>query len=570
MSRISLRTSDDQGSVEAVLNTQIEGEPIKLADIQTLLDESAYRQFKRVDPGITQLLAAAARTGASSAAPAPVFIIAARIDAEIKLSLSPDKLAAKASITAAYAGLPIDIEQLQQSLTAAGIRQGLDQDAIGKLLQQAQAAEPGAVVSHIIAQGKSAENGRDGRWVADVVTLSQQLRQPKVLDDGSVDMLDFGEIITVKTGDFLMHREPPTRGVNGYTVTGESLAAMPGKMAEFIAADGVAQGQDLNRIVATRDGMPVELSSGMRVDDVYTVKKVDMNTGHISFDGSVIILGDVEEAMKVSATGDVTVGGSVFFAQIEAEGDITVRKGAIGHQRQDDGHNFNSEDLSCSLRAKGGLHIGFAQFARLEAGQDISVDKQLLHCLADTPANVTIGKNKDRNAKLIGGITRAGQSVHCGIYGTEAFIPTEIELSPDVEECQCEAMLLNEQLTVKRLLIDDLKQLMPKLSALPKSSQRKEKMTKLINTVNHSVRQASIIEQQLKQFKAKEEALLQSSQLVAHGTLYPNVSINISGHPLKLKREYQGGGVCYRSGEVIHDPSLKAAVESDTQAKKPR
>ncbi len=559
MSSVSLRKTEDQQAVEAVLNTQIEGDPINEAAIKAQLAESEYHHYKRVDSGVAQLVAAALRTVADKEAPSmATFIIASRLDAELKLNVSSDKLAAKASITAAFGGNPVDADQLQQSLTASGVRQGLDQDAISQLLQQAQAAEPGAVVSGIIAQGKKAVNGLDGRWVSVVETLGQQLRKPKVLEDGSVDMLDFGEIATVKKGALLMRREPPTRGENGYTVTGESLAAVPGKVVDFIPAEGVAQGEDPSCMVATRDGMPVEENGGMRVDNVYTVKQVNMDTGHIVFDGSVIILGDVEEAMKVSATGDVSVGGSVFFARVEAEGDITVRKGVVGHQRQDENHHFNSEDLSCSLLAKGEIHIGFAQYARLEGGKDIQVDKQLLHCLTDTPAAVAIGKNGDRNSKLIGGITRSGQGVQCGIYGTEAFIPTEIELCPDLEECQCEVMLLNEQLSVKQMLIEDLKKLMPKLSALPKSPQRKEKITKLINTVNHSVRQANLIGQNLKQFKEKEEELLRSAQLIAHGTLYPNVSINISGHPLKLKREYQGGGVCYRNGEVIHDPALKS------------
>ena len=566
MFKVTLRLSKDEQTVEALLSPQDDAEPIKESTVRRQFNESEFGRFKLSDTGIADLIAAAAahKEDPSSVTTLAAIALAQRADAQLLINQSEDKMSAKATITAAYAGTPIDAAQLQKALADAGVIKGVDETAAADLLQRAETAEPGSQVSAEIARGKQPENGKNGRWVSDVETLKQQLNKPREREDGTVDLLDFREVLTVEAGHKLMHREPPTKGRHGYTVNNVELMAEPGVPAEFIAAEGVEQSRDKNHIVATRGGLPVDFPGGMRVDNVYNLKSVDMSTGHVEFDGSVIVRGDVEEGMRVEATGDITIGGSVYSAQVFAEGDLTVRKGVVGRQRQNDQHKFDSEDLTCELKAGGRLSIGFAQYARLQGGS-VEVNKQLLHCLTTSDSDVTIGGLTDRNSKLIGGITRATGQVVCASYGTEAFIPTEIELEPDLIELHMEEQTAQGQLEIKRKLLDDLQLILPKIVALPKSEARNERLTKLTNTINHTGRQVNELEQQLEQIDQQEQAVLAGVSLVARGPINPNVNVRIGRYIYRSRHEHQGGGICVRGREVVHDPSLKASAERGSE-----
>ncbi len=81
-----------------------------------------------------------------------------------------------------------------------------------------------------------------------------------------------------------------------------------------------------------RDGLPRVVDNGATVDEVFTVKNVDLSTGHIIFKGSVVINGDVTEGMKVIAGGGRVYKGFVEGTLIEAGGDINVGGSIIGHQ----------------------------------------------------------------------------------------------------------------------------------------------------------------------------------------------------------------------------------------------
>lgn len=560
MGCISLKETDDHNSVIATLQQPTEAEEVNTATIHHLLEESDFSTFKCEDSAISQLVSAAEKILSEeeqSEISLPVsFIIAKRIDAQLSLQLSPDKLSATATIRAAFGGKPIGPEKLKKALAAANIRKGLKTQELTSLLKEAHQAQPGSTIQKEIACGRAPKHGRDGQWIADVQTLRQQLSAPKEREDGTVDLLDFGEIMTVKEGELLMHLEPPTPGQNGFTVTGEIIPPKPGKEVPFTPAEGVLLSESKDQILAARQGIPVEQPRGMRVDQIYTASKVDVSTGHITFDGSVIIQGDVEESMKISATGDVTIGGSVYYADIEAEGDIVVRKGVIGRQ-QDSSKTFNIDEINCHLTAKGHIHIGFAQYTRLEAEKSIKVDKQLLHCFTQTKDRLDIGSNpKDRNGKLIGGITYACKGVSSAHFGAEAFIPTEIRMCCNYQELQTIEEQLNGKLKTNQNLLNEMVLLLPQYKALPKTEDNYKKTKHLIEAVKHTKQLVATLKHKVRQLRQVRDNRLSSAQLIARGNIYPNVKIHIADNPYKVTQERIKGGICYKQGEVIYDIEL--------------
>ena len=67
---------------------------------------------------------------------------------------------------------------------------------------------------------------------------------------------------------------------------------------------------------------------------------------HVKFKGHVVVTDNIESDMIVRATGSLTVGGFIESADVQAQGDINVAKGIIGHNVSED------EKKSCVVKAE--------------------------------------------------------------------------------------------------------------------------------------------------------------------------------------------------------------------------
>lgn len=194
----------------------------------------------------------------------------------------------------------------------AHVARGYKQAFLEQLLQKQFELPPGSVVSGPLAKGRLPTDGQDSKFKAMVKTLKDRLKAPKLKEDGSVDMRDFGKLASVKPGELLIQQQPATPGQEGFTVIGDVLPAKPGQVHALIAGEGteISKNNPME-LLSTIAGVPVEINNGMRVDDIFTVNDVSVKTGHIDFEGSVIVSKNVEPGMRINATGDITVFGTV-------------------------------------------------------------------------------------------------------------------------------------------------------------------------------------------------------------------------------------------------------------------
>ncbi|WP_157618746.1 FapA family protein, partial [Vibrio sp. HI00D65] len=95
------------------------------------------------------------------------------------------------------------------------------------------------------------------------------------------------------------------------------------------------------------------------------VSNVDVSTGHVKFKGNVLVSGNIEPGMVVKATGSITVGGFIESAEVQAQGDIKVAKGIIGHTTKE------GEPKSCKVFSKGSITASYAQNAELQTASDM-------------------------------------------------------------------------------------------------------------------------------------------------------------------------------------------------------
>ena len=104
--------------------------------------------------------------------------------------------------------------------------------------------------------------------------------KPRLRDDGTVDMRDLGDVPTVKAGEKLMRKHPPTDGEKGIDVTWGLLAPKKGIDKPLKASRGSqVSDDDPELLVAAISGQPnlSENAMSMTVDDAVKVKAVDIS-----------------------------------------------------------------------------------------------------------------------------------------------------------------------------------------------------------------------------------------------------------------------------------------------------
>ncbi len=352
--------------------------------------------------------------------------IAEIIDAVITVSVSRDKMSAKAVLETACGGEHINLDKVKQACAIAGVKFGVKRSKVAMLLDKASRARSGEIFEDVIALGKDPKNGKNAYFKPLVELFSDRIRKPTTLEDGKVDLKDLGDIETVKPGEKIYQKIPFTFGIDGSNVLGETLKAVPGKDANLEVSDGtIIDPDDKNVLLAKKEGLARLIETRMEVDDVYTLAELTPKQGHIKFNGSVVVLGDVAPEMKIVASGDVLVGGFVESASIRCKGELTVLSGVSGKPLD---HPEGKRHNTCLLESSHRINISFANHVDIFAKRDVFVHKQISHCNL-TAAALVVGKGEIPQGKIIGGHYLVSKFVEAGAIGAPSDTDTHISMN---------------------------------------------------------------------------------------------------------------------------------------------
>ncbi|MBY5922992.1 DUF342 domain-containing protein [Ferrimonas balearica] len=506
---------------------------LTFAQFRELLGSSAFASFAVLEEEIQQGLKdlTARRNGDNADAPLRLRL-AERRHGQWNLTLSTDQMTLRAELTSPQGGQHASFAQLLDALQEIGVTQGLLRPAIDDLIAQGRRGAPGSRVQGEIARGRTPKHGTSAQLERLVPLARERLLKPQEQSGGKVDMLDLGSVIMVKPGQPLMRRQPPTPGQDGYTVTGKpikakapkNLAIQPGKGTEL-------DPNDPNLLRAAQAGQPLESRNGMAVDEVLTVKQVDTKYGHIDYEGSVMIQGEVSEGMRIRATGDITVGGFVDGAHLEAGGDIVVTQGVVGRQR-DDG------SLTCSLIAKGQIVARFIQYGALDSGSDILVERQLMHCNVHCRGQLKVGDEFGKKGDLVGGEIRCAGQVETVTLGARAGAQTRLKLGEGIEVLKAQQEQLNTKLKALEDQAMKLRLAQRNLKPVPESGadplqDLRQKLT--LGRERIDAEHASVLEQ-LHWLEGEIEGYFDRVLITVRGKLFPRVECQIGqahGHSQK-------------------------------------
>ncbi|WP_224961380.1 DUF342 domain-containing protein [Geomonas subterranea] len=441
---LKLQLSPDQMSLLAQYTPVAKRRVLDAGQLREAIEASGYGELFISQDALVQTL--------QRCAVSPVAFtlqIGERRDATLALQLSDDMMMATMTIQPAYGGRRITFEEVEQTLSRAGVVCGILYDEIKA------AVEAGEASKLVIAQGTPPIPGEDSQFISLIPEMATQM--PQLSDDDTADYRNLGDIVSVSLGDPLLRRTPPTTGVPGVNLLGVELPTSDGVDIPF--ADnltGIACDlSDPDLLVAAISGYPVIVPHGVNVDPVFKVKRVDLSTGNLHFKGSLDISGDVSEGMEVTATEDITVGGIVEAARIKAGGNIVIAGGVIGHGKAAQPGKMVSRQEMAQLEAGGTVTVQFAENAAISAGGDIFIRELAMQSDLTSGGSIVVGEKGGRKGHIIGGICRAISLVHAVVIGSHAGVPTVIEVGVD-PALNRKLEMVQENLAEKQRQLDEL------------------------------------------------------------------------------------------------------------------
>lgn len=227
----------------------------------------------------------------------------------------------------------VTTEDVEEALKAKGVVFGIDMEAVERAVLDADG------LPHVVARGVPPKEGKDG-FVEHLV----ELEPVPVVWEEAEDRVDYWERYRfpfVRAGDVVAVLHPPVPGTPGRAVTGEAIPPREVREWSLRAGEGAELSEDGAKVLATRDGKPVSYGSRYTRIEVAPVIVHDGNvglaSGHLRFNGDIVVRGDVLEGARVEGRGSVTVLGHAAGAMITAGEGIRV-KGSV---------------VNCRLRAGG-------------------------------------------------------------------------------------------------------------------------------------------------------------------------------------------------------------------------
>ena len=476
-------------------------------------------------------------------------------DASATVEIGESNLTATLHLETAQGGKHLDIDSAMNIITESGVKHGLDEPLLTQLLNNARNAEGGGdPLSEVIAMATEAIRGEDTQFVPLVATANERILKPKVRPDGTIDMRELGDLPVVTVNQPIMKLIHSTQGTAGADVLGNPILSEHGENFDFEVNDGSClDPNNPDQLIATNNGQPNLVHNGMQVDDVVKVKAVDLSTGNLDIDANLLVEGDITECMVVKCTGNITVGGVIESAHVEACGSITVGKGIVGHVNEKGDKDFS---LSSVIIAGDRIDAVFASYSKLHAKKEVHLDEQLLHCDTTSEGCVTVGNKKTIGNQIVGGITRALTIIETDVLGSPAGVLTKLDLSAAFLEKQEEFIQHDLELTEQRLRFFELRDIYSKLTGKQLTPERKIKATKLKNTIlhlNETLNKRELIGSKIAE--ARDEALL-SAQALVKRKVNQSVEIKIGPKTFRSKRTMESGSFSFAEGDVVFNPEI--------------
>ncbi len=441
--------------------------------------------------------------------------------------IGEDRMTAKLKLCKSVSGNEWTVDELKNFIVSKGVKTEIFESSICDVI-----CNEIYDVAIEVSRGKEPVPGKDGHYVYHVATPEVE-DAPRELEDGTVDYVKTATHTVVEEGDLLAEYVPATNGEYGYTVDNKMLPPKKGKDLPMLKGKGFYH--EDGKYYAANHGMVEITERGFRVTNLLEVEgNVDINYGHIDFDGNVNIRGDVKSGMNVRAAGNIEIKGHVGNCQIEAGKNIIVHNGMQGK-------------FSGKLVAGGNIECKFFENSQAVAKGNIVV-RSVMNSQLEAEGKVTV---EGKDAVVVGGSVHAVQGMELAEAGNDTEIETLLV-----------AGALPDTLRRDRELVALITKVEGEVDLLDRSAKIMERMantniTKETNNRRMKIIQAKVIKStELKKYqmeKMRSEALIQSGKdanVVVQKVIFPGCRVEIAGVGIDVKQELKHVKFVLRDGNI--------------------
>ncbi|HNQ22746.1 MAG TPA: FapA family protein [Phycisphaerae bacterium] len=338
--------------------------------------------------------------------------MAAKTDTEAKrmsVVVASDRLSATVQPSATAGTGPLTPEEVLEALKAQRVLVDEKVQArVAAFLEQVKLAQDSGQRPEpfVVVRGLAPQEGKDEKFIWDP---SFDKTADDWQGDAPINYYSFNSIITVEAGTVIGSLEPLVPARNGLDVLGEVIRPKTQPRAVQLHDTVGKSPDDPTKVVAKVAGRVIYKDMRLSIEEVLVVAgDVDFSCGNIDSHIDVSIKGMVCDRFKVKSTKSVAVGGAIEAATVGAGAEVVVRGGILAR-------NQGRVEAGTDIVAK------FANEARLHAGGDIKVTKELINCRARAERKVVA-----EHAAIIGGYIYGKEGVDVGTLGSDAHVATRI------------------------------------------------------------------------------------------------------------------------------------------------
>lgn len=404
-------------------------------------------------------------------------------------------------------------EMIIDTLKSMRITFGIDEEEIERSCSRLK--------PFVAANGQLPVTG-DNAYIDRKFDLSEKGR-PVVDEYDRVNYKDLNLFVLVKANETLAIRIPQTKGKPGKNIFGETVPAQNGRPIPMPAGKNTKIIGE-NQLVAAINGQIVDTGNKISVDPRLEIQgSVGVGTGNIDFDGTVTIMGDVQQGFYVKATGDIEIKGSINGAEVTGR-NIVVGGGLTGAER---GKIQSQQDVT----------IAFTENAIIEAGGDINIMKFSLHSTLRAGKRITL---EGRQGQLTGGIATAGEEVLARYIGNNANVITRVAvgIDPNLQK-EYHEVCKNYKEGKKKLL--HITQTLNTLSKIDINTLPQSRVDQINALTRSQFPIAGQLKRDEKKIKELEEKLaeMKNGKVRADDTIFPGVRLSINNIVKHVQEVYR-------------------------------
>ena len=521
-----LRLHEDNQRLLAVVEAGTDRPPLDAAVVRKQLAAQGLSTLYVDENALARLLTAYAESPERIELP-----IGERRNGGCMVDVAEDKSVASLTLVPPCGGDPVTADQIHDALKTAGVVAGILPDEIEAALAAGSAAD------RVVARWQDARDGEDATFES--LIPEPEERRPHADEHGLIDYRDLGQMAAVRAGDPLMRRIPATPGENGYDVSGQVLKATPGRNTPFsnLIKGAKVDPTDANLLRAEISGRPIVGSTGVSVETVVVLPQVDISTGHVDFDGSVDVRGDVGSGMRIRATGDVFIGGSVGAARITAGGKVVVKGGVIGGGEDDE----SAEDHAV-IRCEGLFQASFLEYAQIESSSEILVDDHCMYCTLAAGPRVVVGGAGSKTGHIRGGTVSAATLVKAVTFGSPVGVKTTVRVGFDAQH-RARLIVVEKEIEANEKREADLRKAVADLH----SEKDEQELAKVVEQLDGLREEAT----RIKAYSTHGAG----ARVVVDRNIYSGTEIHIGSRCWTSHDDHANGVFRLREGEIVFGAS---------------